>query len=296
MRGAVGLIGIGAIGLPVAVNLMAAGYAVHGYRRSAMDDFIAAGGRPAACPRDVALACDTVISCVNTAQAAEELLAGPEGVLAAGREDLVVIEMNTINLPCKEGFKAAVDAAGGTLLDSPILGVPGAVAARKAVIFVSGDRGAYERVRGVYDAITERASYVGPFGNGLKMKYVANTLVGVHIAVAGEAMALARKAGVPHETVMEMLAGTASSSFQFDARAPMMAKGAWRPALASHTVLEKDLSIIEEFADSIGCVLPLLATASAYYRRSMAEGRGQEDCASIYDVILRDCGIDQERS
>lgn len=292
----VGLIGVGAIGMPAATNMMAAGFEVHGYRRSSLDAFVDAGGVAATSPRAVAEACDVIISCVNTAEAAEELITGEEGILSAKREGLIIIEMNTINVTHKERFKTSVEAAGCTLLDSPILGVPAAVMAKKAIIFVSGDEQAYQRTKDIYAGITDRVSYVGEFGNGSKMKYVANTLVGVHIAVTGEAMALAKKAGIPQQTVIDMLANSAASSFQFDTRAPMMMERRWLPAMASHTVLGKDLATIKEFADSIGCDLHLLDEACAYYQRSLAEGRAEEDCGSIYDIILANCGVDPEAS
>jgi putative dehydrogenase len=177
MDNAVGLIGLGAIGLPAAKNLIERGFQVHGYRRSNMAEFADAGGKPAASPRDLAKQCQVVITCLPDAKAVDEAIAGPNGMLSAGRKGLVIVELSTLKLSDKERMRDLVAQANGTLLDAPLSGLPNMVKQRTAVIFVSGDQQAYETAKAALEGITDKAFHLGEFGVGTKMKFAANLLV-----------------------------------------------------------------------------------------------------------------------
>src|SRR3989442_11206072 len=112
MGAPVGLIGLGAIGLPLAENLIAKGFEVHGFRRSAMHELERAGGRPSASPRAIAEACDVIVTVLPEYEDVREVLEGPSGALRAGRKDLVVVELSTLAMKEKGALRAAVEAAG----------------------------------------------------------------------------------------------------------------------------------------------------------------------------------------
>jgi len=168
----VGLIGLGSIGEPVSVNLIKQGYEVHGYRRSAMDDFVQAGGIAASSPKQVAENCDIIITVVPLPEALFEIVSGENGLLAAGSKNLTLIELGSFQPSVKETVRTQMEQAGHAMLDSPILGVPFMVANREGIIFASGEKSAYERCKHVFDAITDKAFYLGEFGVGTKMKFV----------------------------------------------------------------------------------------------------------------------------
>lgn len=287
----VGLIGLGVIGYPLAVNLMAAGFEVHGYRRSAMDAFTAAGGHPAASPRAVAESCDIVLTVLPDAAALRSALEGGDGLLAAGREGLTIVELSTLAMADKEDLARMAADAGATLLDSPLSGVPKMVADRAAIIFASGEKAAYDAHEDVFRGMSDKAFFLGPFGTGSKMKFVANALVGIHILAAAEAMALAERAGLDPDLVVKVISPSAGTSLQFQTRAPLMAERRYEPAMAPNTVLGKDLSTIRDFADELGCPAPLTRVADEYFARTLAEGMADMDVASVYDLVLRDCGV-----
>src|SRR4029453_10337332 len=180
MDNAVGVIGLGAIGLPAAKNLIERGFQVHGYRRSNMAEFADAGGKPAASPRDLAKQCQVIITCLPDAKAVDEAIAGPNGVLSAGRKGLVIVELSTLKLSDKERMRDLVAQANGMLLDAPLSGLPSMVKQRTAVILVSGDQQAYETAKPALEGITDKVLHLGEFGVGTKMKFAANLLVGVH--------------------------------------------------------------------------------------------------------------------
>lgn len=291
MSSKVGLIGLGAIGFPLAANLIARGFAVHGYRRGAMDEFARAGGHPAASPRAIAEACDVILTVLPAYADVREVLEGPHGVLSAGRKDLVIVELSTLAMSEKEALKDSAERAGCVLLDSPLSGVPRMVKERAAIIFASGDKAAYERAKPVFDAISDKAFYLGPFGTGSKMKFVANALVGIHILAAAEAMALGIKAGLDKDLMVKLLTPSAGGSLQFQVRAPLMAGRRYDPVLAPHTVLGKDLITIARFADELGCPAPLTHIARDYFKRAYEGELKHKDVASVFELVAAEAGL-----
>jgi L-threonate 2-dehydrogenase len=287
-----GLIGLGAIGLPLAKNLLAKGFTVHGYRRSPMTEFAGIGGKPAASPREIGQFCDTVITCLPDAKAVEEVILGPNGVAAARRDGFIIIELSTLALSDKERLRDLTARAGGTLLDCPLSGLPNMVKQRTAVIFASGDPQAYEKAQPVLDGMTDKALYLGEFGVGSKMKFTANLLVGVHILAAAEALALGAKAGLPLEQVIKVLTPSGGASLQFQIRAPMMADHNWDTALASISLFLKDMQTIAGFAEDLGCPAPLIHVVRDYFARAVEQGLGSKDVAAVYDVVAKESHID----
>jgi 3-hydroxyisobutyrate dehydrogenase-like beta-hydroxyacid dehydrogenase len=291
MDNAVGLIGLGAIGLPAAKNLIEQGFQVHGNRRSNMAEFVDAGGKPAASPRDLAKQCQVIITCLPDAKAVDEAIAGPNGVLSAGRKGLVIVELSTLKLSDKERMRGLVAQANGTLLDAPLSGLPSMVKQRTAVIFVSGDQQAYETAKPALEGITDKAFHLGEFGVGTKMKFAANLLVGVHILATAEVLAMSTKAKLPLEQVIKVLSPSAATSFQFQVRAPMMAQKNWETALASVGLFLKDMDTITGFAEEISCPAPLIHTVRDYYARAVDQGLGEKDVAAVYAVVAKESGI-----
>jgi 3-hydroxyisobutyrate dehydrogenase-like beta-hydroxyacid dehydrogenase len=291
MEGAVGLIGLGAIGLPAAKNLIERGFRVYGYRRSSMTEFAEAGGRPVTSPRELAGQCSVIITCLPNAQALEEVTVGANGVLAAGRQDLVIVDLSMLKLSDKERMRDFVARGNGTFLDAPLSGLPVMVKQRTAVIFVSGDERVYEIAKPALDGITDKALYLGEFGVGTKMKFAANLLVGVHILATAETLAMSAKAGLPLDQVIKILSPSAATSLQFQVRAPMMAQHNWDTALASVTLFLKDMETIAGFAEEMGCPAPLIHAARDYFARAVEQGLGEKDVAAVYAVVAKEAGV-----
>jgi putative dehydrogenase len=134
---------------------------------------------------------------------------------------------------------------------------------------------------------------LGAYGNGSKMKFVANHLVAIHNAAAAEAMVLAMKAGLdPHQTV-EVVASGAGTSRVFELRAPMMAAGSYLPATMRSATWKKDLSVIGAFAADVGCPTPLLGLATALHAATLAMGHGEEDTAAVCAALERMAGVER---
>jgi 3-hydroxyisobutyrate dehydrogenase-like beta-hydroxyacid dehydrogenase len=284
----VGLIGLGAIGHPLAVNMIAKGIEVHGYRRSSMDAFTAIGGKPAASPRALGETCDIVLTCLPHEHNVENVLFGDDGVLASGRKGLPVVDLSTLPVPNKEANLAKVEAAGCDLLDSPISGVPNMVADRAGIIFASGRKEVFDTHKDVFDGMSDKAFYLGAYGTGTKMKFVANTLVSIHILAAAEALALGVKAGLDRELMVKVLSPSAGSSLQFQVRAPLMMQRKYDPVLAPTSLMSKDIPQFVKFAEDLGCPTPLLHVANEYYTRALDTEWAETDVASIIELVAED--------
>jgi 3-hydroxyisobutyrate dehydrogenase len=278
----VGVIGLGKMGLPIARNLLERGFSVTGFRRSGSAELVAAGGTFAGSPADVAASADVLLSIVPDADAVEDVVLGPHGTLRGLRPGTVHIEMSTIDATRKAAVRDAVRDAGGDLLDCPISGSPGMVAPRLATTFVSGDPDSVDAVRAVLDAISGPWAYVGAFGAGASMKYVANLLIGVHTVAAAEALLLAGRLGLDLELVQRTLDSSIASSAILKQRGPVMRARQWTPAPGPIETLHGILEQIAAAASSCGADTPVFTAAKTVFDKAMADGWAELDIAAVH--------------
>ncbi len=213
------------------------------------------------------------------------------GLLASGRRGLTVLECSTLPLDDKHSAHDALEAAGITLLDCPISGTGAQAATKDIVVFASGERAAYQAVVPVIEGFAKRHRFVGPFGDGSKLKFVANLLIADHVAAAAEAMVLGAKAGLDPKLVHEVIAGSPASSAMFDLRARLMAENDYEPAMMKMDLWQKDVAIIADFIEDLGVHAPLFAAGAALYRQAMADGLAKEDTAAVCRVVERLSGV-----
>jgi putative dehydrogenase len=279
------MIGLGQMGLPIARNLMEAGFAVTGFRRSGSPELAAAGGTVAASPAEVAAGADVLLSIVPDVAAVDEIIRGPAGTLTTLRPGTVHIEMSTINVAEKARLRDAVRQAGGDLLDCPISGSPAMVAPRRATTFASGEAASVDAVAPVLAAVSGPWVYTGEFGTGARMKYIANLLLAVHTVAAAEALTLARRSGLDVDLVLQTLDGSIAESAIWRQRAPVMARRAWSPAPGPVRTLHPILEQIEDCAAVAGLTTPVFAAAKEVFDQALADGWGDLDIACVHDQI-----------
>jgi 3-hydroxyisobutyrate dehydrogenase-like beta-hydroxyacid dehydrogenase len=147
----------------------------------------------------------------------------------------------------------------------------------------------------MFHGFARKVCDLGAYGNGSKMKFVANHLVAIHNVAAAEAMVLAMKAGLdPHETV-EVISSGAGTSRMFEMRAPMMAAGTYLPATMRSSTWKKDMDVIGDFASGLACPTPLFDLSATLYTSALALGRGAEDTAAVCAVLERMAGLQRAR-
>ncbi len=291
----VGIVGLGRMGGAMAKNLMAAGFAVVGRDPDPAreDALAAAGGGLADSPRAVAEAADCVLTSLPSIAAFEAVMAGDDGIAAADRPGLVAFDTSTLPIAVKEAGRAALAKTGKILLDTPLSGTGAQAVNRDLVVYASGDSAAIASLGDVFEGFSRAQYDLGAFGNGSRMKFVANLLVAIHNVATGEAFALGLKAGLEPETVFEVISNSAANSRIFELRGPQMVANDYSNASATIDMFRKDLEVIGDFAAEIGCAAPLFAASAPVYNAAWAQGHATDDAASVCAVLERLAGVER---
>jgi putative dehydrogenase len=297
MNATIGVIGLGIMGSAISANLLKGGFSVIGFdidpeRLRALTERKGIG--VSSC-REVGEAAEILITSLPSVAALQEAVKGKEGLAAVSKKGRVVVETSTLPIEAKKEALDVLKQAGMHLLDCPLSGT-GAQAARKDLaIYASGDRQAFEVCRPVFDGFGRAVYYLGEFGNGSKMKFVANLLVAIHNVAAAEAFVLGMKAGLDPETIYKVISDGAGTSRMFEVRGPMMAAGRYDEATMKVGVFQKDLDIIASFAEKLQSPTPLLSKSAEIYAKALADGRGAQDTAAVCAVLEDMAGMRRQR-
>jgi 3-hydroxyisobutyrate dehydrogenase-like beta-hydroxyacid dehydrogenase len=291
MQGVAGIVGLGIMGGAIARNLVAAGWRVVGFdteperRAEAAADGVEAAESLAVLVREAPTILMSLPSAATAVAVAEEIARS-----APGRR--VVIETSTLALDDKLAVERALSAAGHLALDCPLSGTGAQARTRDLVVYASGDAAEIEAHRPLFDGFARRTENLGPYGNGSRMKFVANLLVAIHNVASAEAMVLGMKAGLDPHQVVALVGAGAGSSRVFELRAPMMAESRYEPATMRLGTWAKDMAVIGEFARSLGSPTPLLEATQPIYAAAAAE-RAAEDTAAVCAVLEKIAGIER---
>jgi L-threonate 2-dehydrogenase len=281
---AIGMIGLGIMGSAMSSNLIRAGFKVLGYdvlpqRRA---EHRKAGGSVAHSCRDVAKRCDIIVTSLPSSEA---LLNTAEELSKSSRHNQIVIETSTLPIPVKEAARKRLAARGAILLDCTLSGTGAQARVKDLVVYASGEIKSYRRIAPVLDGFARAHYYVGAFGAGSKVKFVANLLVAIHNVAAAEAMVLAMKSGLDPAMVLKVVADGAGASRMLQVRGPMMVKGDYSDAAMKVQVWQKDMTIIGDYARKIDCPTPLFSASAPIYTAAMAMGHGAEDTGVVCAVL-----------
>ena len=283
----VGMIGLGIMGSAMSANLLAAGFRTIGcdVDRARADAFAEKGGETAMSPGAVAAAADVVILSLPSIAALDDVVSGADGLVSGARAGLVVVECGTFPIDVKERQRDALAAHGVVVLDCPLSGTGAQAVTGDLAVYASGDEAAYERCRPVFEGFARSHYHLGAFGNGSRMKFVANHLVAIHNVAAAEALVLGMKAGLDAETIYRVIGDGAGSSRMFEVRGPMMVAGDYHQATMKIDVWKKDMTVIGAFAAALECPVPLFAACGQIYAAASAQGHGASDTASVCAVM-----------
>jgi putative dehydrogenase len=285
MAGTVGIIGLGIMGGAISKNLVERGWRVFGTdldaeKRTALT---AAGGTACADIASVCAAAPVILTSLPTPAA----LATVAAAIAATPAPRVVIETSTMALADKLAARDVLAAAGHTALDCTLSGTGAQAVNRDLVIYASGDAAIIAARMQLFGDFARAAHDIGSYGNGTRMKFVANLLVAIHNVAAAEAMVLANAAGLDPDLVVQLAGAGAGASRMFDMRAPMMAARTYTPATMRVSMWQKDMDIIGAFARDLGVTLPLFEATGPIYTEAMRAGLGDQDTAAVFAVLDR---------
>jgi 3-hydroxyisobutyrate dehydrogenase-like beta-hydroxyacid dehydrogenase len=290
IKGRVGVIGLGTMGGAIARNLSERGWAVVGYdvspRRIAEAE--AAGVQVLDSPSAVAAEVEAILTSLPSAGALHDVVRELADSAPSG---CVIVELSTLALEDKIRAEATLKAAGHVMLDCPLSGTGAQAANRDLVVYASGDASRIEALTELFMDFGRSVHNVGPFGNGTKMKFVANLLVAINNVASAEAMVLGMKAGLPPQQIIDLVSAGAGNSRIFELRAPLMAEHRYEPATMSIGLWQKDMRVIDEFARQLGCPTPLFTATESVYRAALANGQDAQDTASVCTVLEKMAGL-----
>lgn len=291
--GQVAQVGLGIMGGAFARHLRAAGFDVFGYdvdpqRCKALQRL---GGQVAGSVADAARSAAVVITSLPSLGAVEAVFFGKDGIARTGKAGSIVIEASTLPLETKLDVRDRCAARKITVLDCPISGTGAQAAAKDISVYASGPEEAVERCRPVFDAFARSTHYCGIYGNGSKLKFIANLLVTIHNLSAAEAIVMGERSGLDLDLLYEVIRDGAGTSRMFEVRAPLMIRNDYSEATMKVDVYQKDIDIISAFAAALQCPTPLFDAAKAYYSGAYAQGYAKQDTASICAVLENMAGV-----
>ena len=290
----VGVIGLGIMGGSFAQHLAAAGWRVIGHdvalpRQRAL---ARAGVQIAADAAAVARNAAIIITSLPSPAALASTVAA---IAKAKVPRRIVVEASTFTIEDKTKAEAVLRKAGHVLLDCPVSGTGAQAKTKDIVVYASGGAPEIKRLRPLFAAFSRGIYDLGAFGNGSRMKYVANLLVAINNVASAEAMVLGMKAGLPPQLVYELVKAGAANSRVFELRAPMMVKDDYREATMKISVWQKDMDVIGGYARKIGVPTPMFDASKGIYAKARRSGYDDQDTAAVCAVLEKMAGVKRGR-
>ena len=283
-KGTVGVIGLGIMGGAFAKNLVKAGWHVVGYDTNAARRREAkrAGVEIAQNAVQLAAAVPTILTSLPKPEALADTV---RKIAAAKLKRKLLVEMSTFKISDKEKAAAVLRKAGHQTIDCPVSGTGAQAKNRDLVFYASGDSKLIAKIRPLLSAFGRGVFNVGPFGNGSRIKYVANLLVAINNVASAEAMVLGMKAGLDPRMIVNLITAGAGNSRVFELRAPMMAKGRYDDVTMKISVWDKDMQVIGDYARRIRVPTPIFNATKGIYIKAMKSGLGGRDTAAVCAVL-----------
>ena len=293
-KGTVGVIGLGIMGGAFAKNLVKAGWHVVGYDTNAARrrDAKRAGVEIAQNAAELAAAVPTILTSLPKPEALADTV---RKIAGAGLKRKLLVEMSTFKISDKEKAAAVLRKAGHQMIDCPVSGTGAQAKNRDLVFYASGDSKLITKIRPLLSAFGRGVFNVGPFGNGSRMKYVANLLVAINNVASAEAMVLGMKAGLDPRMIVNLITAGAGNSRVFELRAPMMAKGRYDDVTMKISVWDKDMQVIGDYARRIRVPTPIFNATKGIYIKAMKSGLGGRDTAAVCAVLEKMAKVRRRR-
>ena len=293
----IGFIGLGRMGLPMAYNLLRAGYdlTVHNRSQEKVRQIADAGATSATSAAAVAATCEIVLACLPDVTTCETVLLGEGGVLANARPGQIIVDHSTVGAATSQACAAAAESRGAMFLDAPISGGTERATDGTLTIMVGGPKAAYEAALPAFDIMGAVVRHVGPTGSGTAAKLVNQLLVGVHMVAAAEAMLLGAKSGADPALVFELVNSGWGQSFVLGRNAPAMLDRDFDGIRTQLRVFLKDLGLIREMARELDTPIPGGDLAYRLLGEAVEQGLGDLDSAAIVLPMEEQAGFTIQR-
>jgi 2-hydroxy-3-oxopropionate reductase len=293
----IGFIGLGIMGLPMARNLLKAGFhltVVGGHAKAAVEELRGAGATVVATPREVAAATDLVVTCLPDTPDVREVVAGPDGVLDEARRGTIIVDHSTIAPLAAREIAAECEKRGVAFLDAPVSGGQQGAIAGTLSIMVGGDAAALARAMPVLEAMGKKIVHVGSSGAGQFTKACNQIICAITWQAIGEGMALGVKAGVDPAKMLEAVSAGAARCWALEVRTPRLLDGDFKPGFMAK-LQYKDLVIATDAGKQLGVPLPVTSLVTEFYGALKAAGRGDLDTSALVTLEEQLAGVEIRR-
>ena len=284
----VGVIGLGIMGSSISSNLQNSGFDVHGVdlhapTRKKMKPLLS---EVHADPSVILQHSLKIISSLPSSKALVHVC----HALCESKRALKIKGTSTLTLQDKMAARDILLASGIHMIDAPLSGTGAQAKTKDLSIYASGDAKDVKSFSAIFDGFSRTNYNVGEFGNGMKMKLVANLLVAIHNVAAAEGILFGKKLGLDTKSLVSIIGDGAGSSRMFQVRGPMMVAKTWSQATMKNEVWQKDMSIIYQALDDLKVPAPLFAACIPIYNAAMSQGHALDDTAAVYAVLERMAG------
>jgi 3-hydroxyisobutyrate dehydrogenase-like beta-hydroxyacid dehydrogenase len=282
--GLIGMIGIGNMGLPMSANLIKAGFRITGTARTqkSRDALVSVGGTAVVGAANVGKQCHYIILALPAVDIFHSICTE---LAASCEKGTIILETGTFPLVEKEKARDMLATHDIIMLDIPLSGTGEQAKHKDVVAFGSGDGTAYKDCIPIIEGFCKSQYYLGEFGNGMKMKYIANQLVAIHNVSSAEALLFAVRMGMDPGEVIKIIEEGAGNSRMLQVRGPIMANRTWDQPQITNTVFHKDITLISEALHKYGCPAPLFSATIPLYTAAIASGHAEHDTSSVYAVL-----------
>ena len=284
----IGIIGTGFLGKAVAIRLLSTGHKVIVYNRTKnkAESLKNIGAIVVDTPKDLAQACDLVITIVKDSEAVESVSFDKNGIIHGKHEGLTVADMSTISPISSQKIAKRFLENGISMIDTPVMGGPRLAEKGELVVMIGGKKEVYEKYKHVFDHIGNKTFYLGENGSGHAMKLAMNLQISILAIALSEGIILSKKAGLDPCKFLEVLNSTYFKTGMSINKGPKMAAGSFEPSFTLK-MMKKDLDIINDSAKGLEVYLPMAALAGEIYQSAQDSGFGEIDYTGILAFLKK---------
>ena len=292
MAQVVGFIGLGIMGRPMAKNLLKAGYSlvVHSRSQGPVQELASGGARTAQSPREVAAQADMLVTMLPNSPDVELVALGKDGIIEGARKGLLLLDMSTISPLVSQKVGAALAGKGVRMLDAPVSGGEKGAIDGVLSIMVGGDKADFDAAMPVFQAMGKTITHLGPLGAGGFTKLANQIIVAVNLTALGEALTLAKKAGLDRELTLKALGGGLAGSKCLEQKTANYVGGSYKPGFKVDLHF-KDLGLIMESSRALGVPLPTTALVQELFNALRVKGGGGLDHSGIITLLEELAGL-----
>ena len=287
-------LGLGTMGRGMVANLVRAGHDVTVWNRTASRADGLEGVRTAPTVAEAVAGREVVLCCLSDDAAVRDVVLAEGGLVEVADPASVVVDMSTISPEVSAQEAAGFAARGVAFVDAPVFGSKGEAAAGGLWVVAGGEPEVFERVRPVLEAVSETVHLMGPVGSGVRMKLVGNSVVAAQLSALGQALTLARKAGLDLDRVLDVLAVTDFRSPIFDGVGPAVLAGDYSPSFALHLML-KDARLVQDFGAGLGVPVDGTDVVEGALAEAVEKGYGDENASALIKVMAERAGVSLAR-